>query len=115
MNPKLFLGDFAFLLFFVSQGIETHNSEASFLEILLPFVISMIIIWPLFYKIGFLKIDENPEYIKSLRVWISTITIGVLIRFVMNLAFEPLFLLVIVAYTLGTSGTIRLIHKQFFS
>ena len=68
MNPKLFLGDFAFLLFFVSQGIETHNSEASFLEILLPFVISMIIIWPLFYKIGFLKIDENPEYIKSLRV-----------------------------------------------
>ncbi len=115
MNPKLFLGDFAFLLFFVSQGIETHNSEAGFLEILLPFVISIIIIWPLFYKIGFLKIDETPEYIKSLRVWLSTITIGVLIRFVMNLAFEPLFLLVIVAYTLGTSGTIRLIHRQFFS
>ena len=64
---------------------------------------------------GFLKIDENPEYIKSLRVWISTITIGVLIRLVMNLAFEPLFLLVILAYTLGTSGTIRLIHRQFFS
>ena len=99
----------------MSQGIETHNSEASFLEILLPFVISMIIIWPLFYKIGFLKIDENPEYIKGLRVWTSTITIGTLIRFVMNLAFEPLFLLVIVAYSFGTSGTIRLIHKQFFS
>ena len=115
MNPKLFIGDFAFLLFFVSQGIETHNSEASVLEILLPFVISMIIIWPLFYKIGFLKIDETPEYIKSLRVWISTITIGVLIRFVMNLAFEPLFLLVIISYSLATSGTIRLIHKQFFS
>ena len=69
----------------------------------------------MFYKIGFLKIDENSEYIKSLRVWISTITIGVLIRFVMNLAFEPLFLLVILAYTLATSGTIRLIHSQFFS
>ena len=115
MNPKLFIGDFAFLLFFVSQGIETHNSDASFLEILLPFAISMVVIFPIFSKIGFLIIDENPEYIKSLRVWISTITIGVLVRFVMNLAFEPLFLLVIVAYSLGTSGTIRLIHKQFFS
>ncbi len=115
MNPKLFIGDLAFLLFFVSQGIETHDSEASFLEILMPFVISMIIIWPLFYKIGFLKVDENPEYIKSLRVWISTITIGVLIRFVTNLAFEPLFLLVIISYSLATSGTIRLIHRQFFS
>ena len=115
MNPKLFIGDLAFLLFFVSQGIETHDSEASFLEILMPFVISMIIIWPLFYKIGFLKIDENAEYIKSLRVWISTITIGVLIRFVMKLAFEPLFLLVIISYSLATSGTIRLIHRQFFS
>ena len=115
MNPKLFIGDFAFLLFFVSQGIETHNSDASFLEILLPFAISMVLIFPIFYKIGFLIIDENPEYIKSLRVWISAITTGVLIRFVMNLAFEPLFLLVIVAYSLGTSGTIRLIHRQFFS
>ena len=115
MNPKLFIADFAFLLFFVSEGIETHNSDSSFLEILLPFVISMILILPIFYKIGFLKVDDSPEYIKSLRVWISMITIGVLIRFVMNLAFEPLFLLVIVAYTLGTSGTIRLIHRQFFS
>tara|TARA_X000001036_G_C20106799_1_gene573531 strand:- start:35 stop:379 length:345 start_codon:yes stop_codon:yes gene_type:complete len=113
LNPKLFIADLAFLLFFVSEGIETHNSDSSFLEILLPFVISMILILPIFYKIGFLKVDKNPEYIKSLRVWISMITIGVLIRFVMDLAFEPLFLLVIVAYTLATSGTIRLIHKQF--
>ena len=113
MNPKLFIADLAFLLFFVSEGIETHNSDSSFLEILLPFVISMILILPIFYKIGFLKVDDSPEYIKSLRVWISMITIGVLIRFVMDLAFEPLFLLVIVAYTLATSGTIRLIHKQF--
>ena len=115
MNPKFFIGDFGFLLFFVSEGIETHNSDSSFLEILLPFVISMILILPIFYKIGFLKVDENPEYIKSLRVWISTITIGVLIRFMMNLAFEPLLLLVIVAYSFATSGTIRLIHRQFFS
>ena len=99
----------------MSQGIETHNSEASFLEILLPFVISMILILPIFYKIGFLKVDDSPEYIKSLRVWISMITIGVLIRFVMDLAFEPLFLLVIVSYSFATSGTIRLIHRQFFS
>jgi len=115
LNSKLFVADFILLLVFISQGMETHNSEASFLEILIPFLISIIIIIPLFYKIGFLKLDKNQEYIKSLRVWISTITIGVLIRFVMNLAFEPLFLLVIVAYSLGTSGTIRLIHKQFFS
>ena len=115
MNPRLFIADFAFLLFFVSEGVETHNSDSSFLEILLPFVISMILILPIFYKIGFLKIDDNPEYIKSLRVWISMITIGVLIRFVMDLAFEPLFLLVIVSYSLATSGAIRLIHRQFFS
>ena len=115
MNPKLFIADSAFLLFFVSEGVETHNSDSSFLEILLPFVISMILILPIFYKIGFLKVDDSPEYIKSLRVWISMITIGVLIRFVMDLAFEPLFLLVIVAYSFTTSGAIRLIHRQFFS
>jgi len=93
--------------------METHNSEASFLEILIPFLISILIIIPLFYKIGFLKLDKNQEYVKSLRIWVSTISIGVLIRFVMNMAFEPLFLFVIVCYSLSTSGIARLIHKQF--
>ena len=69
---------------------------------------------PLFYKIGFLKLDDKPEYVKSLRIWVSTISIGVLIRFVMNMAFEPLFLFVIICYSLSTSGIARLIHKQFF-
>ena len=32
MNPKLFIADSAFLLFFVSEGVETHNSDSSFLE-----------------------------------------------------------------------------------
>lgn len=94
--------------------METHNSEASFLEILIPFLISIIIMIPLFYKIGFLKLDDKPEYVKSLRIWVSTISIGVLIRFVMNMAFEPLFLFVIICYSLSTSGIARLIHKQFF-
>ena len=114
MNPKLFVADFILLLVFISQGMETHNSEVSFLEILIPFLISILIIIPLFYKIGFLKLDKNQEYVKSLRIWVSTISIGVLIRFVINMAFEPLFLFVIICYSLSTSGITRLIHKQFF-
>ena len=113
MNPKLFIGDFALLLIFISQGTETHNSDSSFLEILIPFLISMLIMIPLFYKIGFIKIDNKPEYVKSLRIWVSTISIGVLIRFVMNNAFEPLFLFVIIRYFLTTSGIIRLVHNRF--
>ena len=113
VNPKLFIGDFALLLVFISQGMETHNSGSSFLEILVPFVISMLIMVPLFYKVGFLKLDNNPEYIKSLRIWVSIISIGVLIRFVMNNAFEPLFLFVIICYFLTTSGIIRLVHNRF--
>ena len=113
MNPKLFIGDFALLLIFISQGTETHNSDSSFLEILIPFLISMLIMIPLFYKIGFLKMDNKPEYVKSLRIWVSTISIGVLIRFVMNNAFEPLFLFVIICYFLTTSGIIRLVHNWF--
>ena len=113
MNPKLFVGDFILLLIFINQGMETHNSDSSFLEILVPFLISMLIMVPLFYKIGFLKVDNKAEYVKSLRIWVSTISIGVLIRFVMNMAFEPLFLFVIICYSLTTSGIIRAAHSQF--
>ena len=113
MNPKLFIGDFVFLLMFISQGMETHDSDSSFLEILLPFIISLALVFPFFYKIGFIKIDKKPEYVKSTRVWISAITIGAMIRFVMNMSFEPTFLLVIVFYSIATSGFIRIIHKQF--
>jgi hypothetical protein len=113
VNPKLFVGDFVLLLVFISQGMETHNSDSSFLEILVPFLISMLIMVPLFYKIGFLKVDNKPEYVKSLRIWVSTISIGVLIRFVMNMAFEPLFLFVIICYSLTTSGIIRAVHSRF--
>ena len=113
MNPKLFVGDFILLLIFINQGMETHNSDSSFLEILVPFLISMLIMVPLLYKIGFLKVDNKPEYIKSLRIWVSTISIGVLIRFVMNMAFEPLFLFVIICYALTTSGIIRAVHSRF--
>ena len=113
MNPKLFVGDFILLLIFISQGMETHNSDSSFLEILVPFLTSMLIMIPLFYKIGFLKVNNKTEYVKSLRIWISTISIGVLIIFVMNMAFEPLFLFVIICYSLTTSGIIRVVHSRF--
>ncbi len=113
MNPKLFIGDFVFLLIFISQGMETHDSEASFISILLPFIISFALVFPFFYKIGFVKFDNKPEYVKSARVWISVIAIGVMIRFVMNLAFEPTFLIVIVFYSIATSGIVRFIHNQF--
>ena len=113
MNPKLFIGDFVFLLLFISQGIESHDSESSFFEILLPFFISFILVFSFFHKIGFIKIDNKPEYVKSTRVWVSAIAIGVMIRFVINLSFEPLFFFVIVCYSITTSGTIRIIHNQF--
>jgi len=112
LNPKLFIGDFVLLLVFISEGMETHKSESNFLEILVPFLISMLITIPLFYKIGFLKLDNNQEYVKSLRIWISTISMGVLIRFVSNMAFEPLFLFVMICYSLTTSGIIRFVHSR---
>jgi hypothetical protein len=93
--------------------METHDSKSSFFEILLPFIISLALVFPFFHKIGFIKIDNKPEYVKSMRAWISAVAIGVLIRFVMNVALEPLFFFVIVGYSIATSGTIRIIHKQF--
>lgn len=115
MNVKLFLFDFAFLLFFVTQGRETHNSDDSALIILTPFLISIISIIPFFYKIGFLTINEDAEYVKSLRIWMAIIVTGTLIRFVLKSKFETLFLLVIIIYSLGMSGLSRVVHNQFSS
>jgi len=114
LNPKFFIGDFGLLLFFVSQGRETHNSEGSFIEILLPFLVSITLIMGLLYRIGFITVDNDPEYVKSLRVWVSAIAVGALIRFIIQASFEPLFFLVVVSYTIAFSGTIRVIHKLFY-
>ena len=114
MNVKFFIGDFGLLLFFVSQGRETHDSEGSFIEILLPFLISIALIIGLLYRIGFITVDNNPEHVKSLRVWVSAIAIGALIRFIIQGSFEPLFFLVVVSYTIAFSGTMRIIHKLFY-
>ena len=112
MNPKLFITDFALLLVFMLQGMETHDSESSFVEILLPYATALILIIPALYKIGFIQIDDNPEYVKSLRVWMAMILFGTMIRFIMNDSFAIMYLIVITGYSIITSGTARLIHSK---
>ena len=114
MNPKLFIADFAFLLVFVLQGMETHDSESSFVDILLPYAAALILIMAALYKIGFIQNNENPEYVKSLRVWMAVILFGTMIRFIMNDNFAIMYLVVVTGYSIFTSGTVRLIHKQVY-
>ena len=94
--------------------METHDSGSSFLEILLPYAAAIVFIMPALYKIRFIKIDENPEYVKSLRVWMAMILFGTMIRFIMNDSFAIMYLIVITGYSIITSGTARLIHKQVY-
>ena len=112
MNPKLFIADFAFLLVFVLQGMETHDSESSFVDILLPYAAALILIMTALYKIGFIQINENPEYVKSLRVWMAVILFGTMIRFIINDHFAIMYLVVITGYSVFTSGVIRLFHSK---
>jgi hypothetical protein len=112
VNPKLFIADFAFLLVFVLQGMETHDSGSSFLEILLPYAAAIVFIMPALYKIGFIEINDNLEYVKSLRVWMAMILFGTMIRFIMNDSFAIMYLIVITGYSIITSGTARLIHSK---
>jgi len=112
MNPKFFIADFVFLLVFILQGMETHDSGSSFVDILLPYAAAIIFIMPALYKIGFIQNDEKPEHVKSLRVWMATIIFGTIIRFIMNDSFAIMYLIVIAGYSIITSGTIRLIHSK---
>ena len=112
MNPKFFIADFAFLLVFVLQGMETHDSESSFVDIFLPYAAALILIMTALYKIGFIQNDGKPEHVKSLRVWMATIIFGTIIRFIMNDSFAIMYLIVIAGYSIITSGTIRLIHSK---
>ena len=112
MNPKFFIADIVFLIAFIVQGMETHDSESSFIEISMPYAIAIVLIMLTFYKIGFIQINEKTEHVKSLRVWMAVIIIGSMIRFILNGNFAITYLIVIAGYSIITSGTVRLIHSK---
>ena len=112
MNPKFFIADIVFLVAFILQGMETHDSDSSFLEISLPYISAIIIIMTVLYRIGFIQINEEVEHVKSLRVWRAVILLGTMIRFIMNDNFAIMYLVVITAYSIFTSGFVRFVHKQ---
>ena len=112
MNPKFFIADLVFLSAFILQGMETHDSGSSFVEISLPYISAIIVIMTILYRIGFIQIDENPEHVKSLRVWMAIILFGTMIRFIINDNFAIMYLVVITGYSVFTSGVIRLFHSK---
>jgi len=112
MNPRFFILDTVFLIAFILQGMETHDSDSSFLEISLPYISAIIIIMTVLYRIGFIQINEEHEHVKSLRVWMAVILFGTMIRFIVNDNFAVMYLVVISGYSIFTSGVIRIAHKQ---
>ena len=112
MNPKFFIADFVFLIAFILQGMETHDSESSFVEISLPYISAIILIMTILYKIGFIQINKETEHVKSLRVWMAVILFGTMIRFIINDNFAMMYLVVITGYSVFTSGVIRLFHSN---
>ncbi|MFL2939368.1 MAG: DUF3054 family protein [Candidatus Poseidoniales archaeon] len=113
MNPKFFIADVVFLIAFILQGMQTHDSDSTFLEISLPYISAIILIMTVLYRIGFIQINEDAEHVKSLRVWMAVILFGTMIRFIMNDNFAIMYLVVISGYSIFTSGVIRVAHKQF--
>ena len=107
------MADVVFLIAFILQGMETHDSDSSFIELSLPYISAIIIIMPLLYRIGFIQINEEVEHVKSLRVWMAIILLGTMIRFVLNDNFAIMYLVVITAYSLFTSGFVRFVHSKF--
>jgi len=112
VNPRFFILDTAFLIAFILQGMETHDSDSSFSEISLPYISAIIIIMTVLYRIGFIQVNEEAEYVKSLRVWMAVILFGTMIRFIMNDNFAVMYLVVISGYSIFTSGAIRLFHSK---
>ena len=112
MNTKVFVADIVLLIAFILQGMETHNSGTSFLDILIPYAIAIMLIMTILYRIGFIQINEKTEHVKSLRVWMAVIIIGSMIRFILNGNFAVTYLIVIAGYSIITSGTVRLIHSK---
>ena len=113
MNPKFFITDTVFLIAFILQGMETHDSDSSFIEISLPYISAIIIIMTILYRIEFIQVNKEIEHVKSLRVWMAVILFGTMIRFVMNDNFAVMYLVVITAYSLFTSGFVRFVHSKF--
>ena len=112
MNPKFFIADIIFQIVFILQGMETHDSDSTFLEISLPYMSAIILIMTILYRIEFIQINEEAEHVKSLRVWMAVILFGTMIRFIMNDNFAIMYLVVISGYSIFTSGTIRLFHSK---
>ena len=112
MNPKFFITDAVFLIAFILQGIETHDSDSTFIEISLPYISAIILIMTILYRIGFIQVNEEIEHVKSLRVWMAVILLGTMIRFIMNDNFAIMYLVVITGYSIFTSGFVRFVHKQ---
>tara|TARA_B100001113_G_scaffold80480_1_gene63424 strand:- start:36 stop:377 length:342 start_codon:yes stop_codon:yes gene_type:complete len=112
MNPKFFIADLVFLIAFILQGMETHDSDSTFLDISLPYISAIILIMTILYKIGFIQLNDEQEHVKSLRVWMAVILFGTMIRFIINDNFAIMYLVVITGYSVFTSGTIRLIHSK---
>ena len=112
MNTKVFVADIVLLIAFILQGMETHNSGTSFVDILIPYAIAIMLIMTILYRIGFIQINEKTEHVKSLRVWMAVIIIGSMIRFILNRNFAVTYLIVIAGYSIITSGTVRLIHSK---
>ena len=112
MNPKFFIVDLVFLIAFILQGMEAHDSKSSFIEISMPYAVALALIMSTFYKIGFIQLNNEHEHIKSLRVWMAIILLGTMIRFVLNDNFAIMYLVVITGYSLFTSGFIRFVHSK---
>ena len=112
MNLRFFAIDLVFLIAFIVQGMETHDSESSFIEISMPYAIAVVLVMSTFYKIGFIQLNNNHEHIKSLRVWMAIIILGTMIRFVLNDNFAVMYLVVITAYSLFKSGFVRFVHSK---
>ena len=112
MNTKVFVADIVLLIAFILQGMETHNLGTSFVDILIPYAIAIMLIMTILYRIGFIQINEKTEHVKSLRVWMAVIIIGSMIRFILNGNFAITYLIVIAGYSIITSGTVRLIHSK---
>ena len=112
MNHKFFIADIVFLIAFILQGMETHDSDSSFLEVSLPYISAIIIIMTVLYRIGFIQINEEIEHVKSLRVWMAVILVGTMIRVIINDNFAIMYLVVITGYSVFTSGVIRLFHSK---
>ena len=112
MNPKFFIADLVFLIAFILQGMETHDSDSTFVDISLPYISAIILIMTILYKIGFIQINKETEHVKSLRVWMAVILFGTMIRFIINDNFALMYLVVISGYSIFTSGFVRFVHKQ---